>query len=61
MSQSAIQCRSCHRILAQRHHSGRIAFQDGVRVVMLANGNVEATCSCGATRTMHAERPQKAA
>ena len=61
MSNSSIQCRSCGRTLAKRHHSGNITFEVGIRIVMLKYGRVQAKCPCGDARAFLPEQPKKAA
>ena len=61
MSRSFIECRKCSHKLARRHHSGNLAFEVGIRLVLLKGGRLQAKCPCGEVRVFYAESDQKAA
>ena len=59
MSTSVIQCKTCYRQIATKHHSGHITVATGVRAVLLTDGKAKLTCQCGAMRIVGA-MPQAA-
>lgn len=52
MSRSTLHCYACRRPVAVKHHSGRIAADDRIKVVILASGAVELRCGCGSRRVV---------
>ena len=61
MSTSSIECRECGNVVAKRHHSGRVNFEVGIRVVLLKDGRVQAVCPCGGTRVIVSDSQRRAA
>lgn len=61
MSKSTIACRDCGHTLACKHHTGNVSIEVGIRVVVLADGRVQAKCPCGSARVIVTDRAKRAA